>query len=117
MNASLAKAKSRSKHWERETKAGAEKIEGLEKEREKAKHEAKMAHLVVITTGDGKVRVEDDLARVLDALAAVEEDGHRSEAEIACLEVKRKSLLLELEASKDKVSSLHSQVGKDKKAM
>ena len=46
-----------------------------------------MAHLVVTTVGDGKARVEDDLARVLDALAFMEEDGHRSEAEIACLAI------------------------------
>ena len=55
----------------------------------------------------------DGLARVLDALAAAEEDGRESEAEIARLAIEKMSLLLELEASKNEVSSLHSQVGKD----
>ena len=38
-------------------------------------------------------------------------------AEVARLAVERTSLLLELEASKDEVSSLHSQVRKDIEAM
>ena len=76
-----------------------------------------MAHLDVTTTGDAKVRVEDDLDRVLDALAVAVEDGRRSKDEIASLAVEQTLLLLELEASKDKVSSLHSQAGKDKEAM
>ena len=109
--------KSRLKHWEREAKAGAKKIKQAEKEREEAKQEAKVARMVVTVVGDAKARVEDDLARVLDALAVVEEDGRRSEAEIACLAIERTSLLLELEESKDEVSSLHSQAGKDKEAM
>ena len=44
-----------------------------------------MAHLAIIATGDARARVEDDLARVLDALAAAEEDGRMSEVEIASL--------------------------------
>ena len=62
-----------------------------------------MARLVVTAAGDAKAIVEDDLTRVLDALAAAEEDGRRSEDVIACLAVERTSLLLELEASKDEV--------------
>ena len=108
----MAKEKSRSKHWKREAKASAKKIEWAKKEREEAKQEAKMACLAVTVA-----RVEDDLATVLDALAAVEEDGLKLEAEIAHLAVERTTLLLELEASKDKVSSLNSQAGKDKEAM
>ena len=100
----MAKEKSRSKHWEREAKASAEKIKRAEKESE----EAKMDRLAVIAVGDAKARVEDDLARVLYALEAVEEDGRRSEAKIAYLAVERMLLLLELEASKDEVSSLYS---------
>ena len=69
MDASLAKAKSRSKHWEREAKAGAEKIVGEEKERDLAKKEAQVARLAVVAVGDAKTRVEDDLARVQEALA------------------------------------------------
>ena len=39
------------------------------------------------------------------------------EAETALLEVERTSLLLELGETKDEVSSLHSQAGRDKEAM
>ena len=76
-----------------------------------------MARLAATTVGDAKVRVEDDLARVLDALAAAKEDKRRSEDEIVCLAVELTSLLLELEASKDDVSSIHTQAGKDKESM
>ena len=58
--------------------------------------------------GDSKARVEDDLTKALNALAAAEEGGCRSEAEIARLEAERASLLLELEASKGEASSLHA---------
>ena len=109
--------KSRSKHWEREARAGAKKIKRVDKEREKANQEAKVARLVATTSGDAKARVEDDLTEVLDALATAKEDGHKSEAEIARLAVERTSLLLELKASKYQVSSLHSQAGKDKEAI
>ena len=74
-----------------------------------------MDRLTAIAAGDAKSRVEDDLTRALDALAAAEEDGRRLEA--ARLAVERTSLFLELETSKDEVSSLHSQAGKDKEAM
>ena len=40
LDASLTKAKSRSKHWEREAKASVEKTTGAEKVRDEAKNEA-----------------------------------------------------------------------------
>ena len=46
-----------------------------------------MARLVATTSGDAKARMEDDLAGVLDALAAAKEDECKSEAEIARLAV------------------------------
>ena len=61
--------------------------------------------------------MESGLARVQDALAAVEEARRRAEAKTAHLKIERTSLLLELGATKDEVSSLHSQAGKDKEAM
>ena len=76
-----------------------------------------MAHLTVVTAGNAKARVEDDLTRARDALAAGEEDGHRLEVELALLAVEQTSLLLELKASKDEVYYLHSQTSKDKEAM
>ena len=103
----MAKEKSKSKHWEREAKADGDE----------AKQEAKVAPLVATAANNAKTRAEDDLTRVLDALVATEEDGHRLEAEVARVAVKRTSLLLELEVSKDEVSYLHSQAGKDKEAM
>ena len=108
MDTSLAQAKSRSKHWEREAKASAKKIKWEDKEREEAKQEAKVACLAVTVADDAKARVEDDLVRVLDALAAKEEDWYMTEAKIAHMVVEQTSLLLELEASKDEVSSLYS---------
>ena len=85
-----------------------EKIERAKKERDKAKQEAKVARLTAVAAGDSKARVKDDLSRAIDALETAEEDGHKLEAEVACLTVEQTSLLLELEASKDEVSSLHS---------
>ena len=116
-NASLAKVKSSLKNWERETKDGAERIMRAKKERDEAKQEAKVAQLVATTAGDAKARVEDDLTKALNALAAEEEGRRRLEAQIACLEANRTSLFLEFEASKGEVSSLQAQVDKDKKAM
>ena len=48
---------------------------------------------------------------------ATEEARHKAEAEVAHLEVERTSLLLEIGAAKDEISSLHSQAGKDKEPM
>ena len=117
MNASLAKAKSRSKQWEHEAKAGAEKIAGVEKERDEAKKEAKVARLAAIAAGDAKARAEDDLARVQEALMVTDEARRKAEAETVRLEVERTSLLLELGVAKDEVFSLHSQASKDKKTI
>ena len=47
----------------------------------------------------------------------MEEARCKAEAETSRLEIERTSLLLELRATKDKVSSLHSRAGKDKEAM
>ena len=60
---------------------------------------------------------ENKLSRVLDALTVAKEARRKVEAEAACLEVERTSLLLEIGTAKDKVSSLHSQAGKDKEAI
>ena len=81
-----------------------------------AKQEAKVDRLIATVAGDDKARAEDDLTWARDALATSEEDKRRLEDEVTRLEVKRTLLLLKLEGSKDEVSSLHSQVGKDKEA-
>ena len=113
----MAKAESKAKHWKQDAQAGGEKIERAEKEKDEDKQEAKVAHLVSMAAGEAKARAEDELARMRDAMAAVEEDGRGLEAEVARLMVERTSLLLELPASIDEVSSLHSQAVKDKEAM
>ena len=41
----------------------------------------------------------------------------KAEVEVARLEVERTSILLEIRAAKDEISSLHSQARKDKEAM
>ena len=76
------------------------------------------------STGDAKARAEVDLSKALNSLATVEESGRRSEAEttrlvveLARVEAKQASLLLELEMSKGEVSSLHAREDKDREDM
>ena len=66
--------------------------------------EAQVACLATIAAGDAKERAEEELARVRDALAVTEE-------------FERTSLLMDIRAAKDEVSSLQSQAVKDKEAM
>ena len=81
---------------------------GAKKERDEAKEEAQIAWLATVVAGDIKARIEDDLARVRDTLAVAEEAKHKAEAETAHREVEQTSLLLELGATNDEVSSLQS---------
>ena len=74
--------------------------------------------------GGFQARVEADLTKALNSLAAAEEGGHRLEgvissmkAELARVDAEQTSLLLELEASKGEVSSLHARVEKDREDM
>ena len=57
------------------------------------------------------------MARVQDALAVARETRRKTEAEDGRLDVELTSLLLEIRAARDELSSLHSQAGKDKEAM
>ena len=50
-------------------------------------------------------------------MATAEEGKCKGEAETALLKIEQTSLLLELETTKDEVSSLHSQAGRDKEDM
>ena len=122
--ASLAKAEASSECWENEARDGAASVIRAEKERDEAKQEARAAQLVATEAGNPKAKVEVDLTKALNSLAAAKESGCRSEAEITCLkaefsrvEVERESLLLELEESKPKVSSLHARANKDREDM
>ena len=107
--------KSSSEHWEKGAKDGAESVIQAERERDEAKQEARVAQLVATTAGDAKARVEVNLTKALNSLAVMEQGERRSEAEIAHLEAelarveaKWMSLSLELEASKDEMSSLRA---------
>ena len=60
----MGKAKARSKHWEREAKAGTGKIVSAKKERDEAKEKAQHTQLVAVMMGDAKALVENKLARV-----------------------------------------------------
>ena len=67
--------------------------------------------MIVVTVGDAKARVEVDLTKALNSLAAAKEGGRKTKAEItgleakfALVEVEWESVLLELEASKREVS-------------
>ena len=51
LDASLAQAKSRSKHWEQEAKASVEKIAWVDKERDEDKKEVQVAGLVIVVAG------------------------------------------------------------------
>ena len=73
--------------------------------------------MAAVEVGDVKARVEGDLARVQDALAIVEEAKRKVWTETAHLKVEQTSLLLEIRAARDEVSSLHSQEGRVKEAM
>ena len=88
-----------------------------EKERDEAKEEVQLARLAAIVAGDVKALAKDKLARVQDAMAVAKEARWMAEAEVARLEVERTSLMLEIGAAKDEVSSLHSQAGKDKEVI
>ena len=124
MKASLAKAESSTKHWEREIEDSATCVIQVDKERDEAKQEAKEAQLVATSTGDAKARAEVDLTKALNSLETAEESWRRSEAETTSLvvelgrvEAEQASLLLELEMSKGEVSSLHALADKDREDM
>ena len=79
---------------------------------------------MVVVAGDAKARVEVDLTKSLNSLAAAEEGRHKSEAKIASLEAEFTrveaewtSLFLELEAPKCEVSSLNARTRKDREDM
>ena len=113
----LRKARAKSRYWERKAKEGIEKAAATKKGRDEAKEEAHLARLTAVVAGDTKARAEDGLARVQDTLVVTEEAKHKAEAkaETTHLEVERMSLLLEIKAAKDEVSSSSPKQAKTKK--
>ena len=83
LDASLAKAKSKSKNLEWEAKAGGERTTRVEKERDEAKHEVKVAYLAASAAGDSKARADEDMARVQEALAAKDEGRCKAKEDLA----------------------------------
>ena len=73
----------------------------MENERDEDKEEAQAAWLGAVAASEAKAREDDELARVQDSLAAMEEARLKSKVEGT-------SLFLEIGATKDKVSSLKS---------
>ena len=79
----LGKERSKVENWERKAKEGTKRATRVEKERDEAKEEAKVTRLAAIIAGDAKARVEGDLVKVQEALAATEEARRRVEAKTA----------------------------------
>ena len=109
LSASLAKAKSSSRHWGNEAKESVEKMALAEAERDAARHDASMARMDADAAGSARAKVESELARVQNALAVVEEARQKAEDEASCLADKRVSLLLELGFCKDEVSAIRGR--------
>ena len=86
----LGKARDKSKYWEWKAKKGTERATTTEKERDKAKEEARVARLDAAVADDTKARVKVNLARIQDALAVVEEAMCKEKAEVARLEVEKR---------------------------
>ena len=64
--------------------------------------------MVVVAESDAKARAEEELARVRVAIEAVEEVRRMVKVEVARPEVERTSLMLDIAAAKDEVSSFQS---------
>ena len=88
---------------------------GAEKEKDEAKEETQIARLATVAAGDTRVRVEDDLDRVRDALAVAEEAKLKVEAEITNLEVERTSFYWSFWWQKMKCSHFSPKPVKTKK--
>ena len=117
LRASLAEVESRSQCWEKEAKEGVEKVALAEAEIDAACHEALSACMDAYAVRSARARVEFELARVQNALAASEEARRKAKDKANRLAVERVSLLLELGTTKDEVSSLQEQALKEKKAL
>ena len=72
LTASLSKAESSLERWEKKAKDSATSVIQAEKDRDEAKQEARVAQLVVVIVEDAKTRVEVDLNKALNSLAAME---------------------------------------------
>ena len=106
LNASFNETESRSRCWEKEAKEGIKKVAQAEAERDAARHKASMARMDANAARSTKTQVESELVRVQNALAVSEEARRKAEDEASRLAIELVSLLLELETSKDEVSTI-----------
>ena len=117
LSASLDEAKSRSQRWEMEAKEGLQRAARAEAERDAARNEALMAGMDADAAGSARVKVEYELARVQNALAALEEARRKAKDKASRMSIERVSLLLDLMTSKDEVSAIRAEALKEKKAL
>ena len=128
---------SNSRRWESEAKEASKQEFRADAERDVARHEVVMARLETEASGSARAQVESELARVQRALVALEDAQRKVESELVGaqqalaasgeawrktkkeanrLTDERVSLLLELEAIKDKLSAFREEASKEKKA-
>ena len=100
-----------------EAKEGIEKIARAEAERHAARPDAVISRANADVAGSVRARVEYELTRVQQALAALEEARRKAEDKASCLADEGVFLLLELRASKDKLSAFRVEASKEKKAL
>ena len=94
MSASLTKAESSSRRWEKEAKEGVKKVARAEVERDAARYEASMARMDAAAAGSAKTQVESELVRVQNALAVSKEAWRKEKDEAIHLASERVSMLL-----------------------
>ena len=102
----LAEAELSSKRWENEARGSIERMARAKVERDASRHDALMAHMDANAAGNARARVESELARVKNALAATNEARWKADDEVSRLTEKRVSLLLELRTCKDEISNI-----------
>ena len=117
LSASIAEVESSSRRWENEAKGSLEKMARAKAERDVARHDSSMARMDAEATGNARVKVESELARVQNALAVAEEARLKAKDEVSRLANEQVSLLLELGTCKDEVSAIRAEALKEKKAL
>ena len=117
LSASLAEAESSSRHWENEARGSIERMAHAEAERDATRHDALMARMDGNAAGSARTRVEFELARVKNALAAVEEVRRKADDEVSSLTDELVSLFLELRTCKDEISAIRAKALRENEAL
>ena len=117
LSASLVEAESSSQRWENEARGRVERMARAKVERDAARYVALMARMDVDVAGSARAKVESELARVQNDLAAAEEARRKADDEVSRLTDERVSLLLELGTCKDEMSAIRAEALKEKEAL